>query len=60
MDTLAAVTLMMFEAGAMDFSTLASQVAKELLLPDNAEMAAALTGTLERLVTAGLIESTAS
>lgn len=57
LDTLTAVTLMMIETAVLDHSELMSGVAKELLIPTDAELSDALNGVLERLVTAGLIES---
>jgi len=57
MDTLTAVTLMMIEAAALDDCELVSRVATELLIPSHAELSDALNGVLERLATAGLIES---
>lgn len=56
-DTLTAVTLMMIETATLDHSELVSCVAQELLIPGQTELSDALNGVLERLVTAGLIES---
>lgn len=56
-DTLTAVTLMMIETAARDHSELVSCVAQELLIPGQTELSDALNGVLERLVSAGLIES---
>lgn len=57
MDTLTAVTLMMVEASPVDSSELVSRVAEELLIPGNQELSDVLNGILDRLATAGLIES---
>ena len=59
MDTLTAATLMMFESGPSDIPRLASQLADELSLPNNPELSTALTGIVERLVAAGLMEPAA-
>ena len=58
MDTLTAATLMVLEAGAVNFSDLASQIADELLLPNDGEMVAALNDKLNQLLAIGLIELT--
>lgn len=60
MDTLTAVTLMIVEASPVDLHELVSRVADELLVPGQTELSSALSGILERLVAAGLIESTLS
>ena len=57
MDTLTAVTLMMVDATPVQFPELVSRVADELRIPANDELSAAVNDVLERLVTAGLIES---
>jgi PqqD family protein of HPr-rel-A system len=57
MDTLTAVTLLTVEAGAIDSFELQARVAEELLLPNDLELSTAVSGVLDRLVTAGLIES---
>lgn len=60
MDTLTAVTLMMVEASPVHLPELASRVAEELLIPRDQELSTALSGVLERLVAAGLIETSIS
>jgi PqqD family protein of HPr-rel-A system len=57
LDTLTAVTLMTIEPAVIDYSELVSCIAQELLIPNKTELSDALNGVLERLVTAGLIES---
>ncbi|WP_114971795.1 HPr-rel-A system PqqD family peptide chaperone [Rhodoferax ferrireducens] len=57
MDTLTAVTLMMVEATSLSLSELVSWVAEEMLIPCDQELSHALSGILERLAAAGLIES---
>lgn len=57
MDTLTAVVLMTIEASSLDTSELMSRLAEELLIPHNQELLDTLNGILERLATAGLIES---
>lgn len=59
MDTLTAVTLMMFEDAPAHLEELASSVAEELLIPNNEALADTLNGVLEQLVTSGLVEFTA-
>lgn len=59
-ETLTAVTLMMIESGIVDFSSILDSVAVELLLPNSPELSTVLTGILEKLTTAGLIESVAT
>lgn len=60
MDTLTAAILMVLEAGAVNFSDLAAQIADELLLPNDAEMIAALNDKLNQLLAIGLIEPAVS
>lgn len=55
MDTLTAVTLMMFEDAPAHLEELASSVAQELLIPNNQALADALDGVLGQLVTSGLV-----
>lgn len=57
LDTLTAVTLMTIEPAAINHFELASCIAQELIIPNKAELSNALNDVLERLVTAGLIES---
>jgi PqqD family protein of HPr-rel-A system len=60
MDTLTAVTLMMFAQTSVQLPELVSQVAAELELPVNQALSDTLSGILERLAAAGLIESVVS
>ena len=60
MDTLTAVTLMMFAQTSVQLPELVSQLAAELELPVNQGLSDALSGILERLAAAGLIESAVS
>lgn len=57
MDTLTAVVLMTVEVSSVDTSELVSRLVTDLLIPNNQEFSDTLNGILERLVTAGLIES---
>lgn len=57
MDTLTAVVLMTVEVSSVDTSELMSRLVTDLLIPNNQEFSDTLNGILERLVTAGLIES---
>ena len=57
MDTLTAVTLMVMDAQQIELPTVLVRVAEELQLVDSPELLTALTGILEKLVAAGLIES---
>jgi len=60
MDTLTAVTLMTLGRTSVQLPELVSQIAEELELPVNPELSNALSGILERLAAAGLIESAVS
>ncbi|MDO8263481.1 MAG: HPr-rel-A system PqqD family peptide chaperone [Gallionella sp.] len=60
MDTLTAVTLMMVVSTPVYLPELVSRVAEELLIPVDQDMSAALSGVLERLVAAGLIQTAIS
>ena len=60
MDTLTAVTLMMLEASPVHLPELVSRVAEELLIPCDQELSTALSGALQGLVAAGLIETAIS
>lgn len=57
MDTMTAVVLMTVEASSVDTSELMLRLADDLLIPHNRELLDTLNGILERLATAGLIES---
>ncbi len=59
MDTLTAVTLMVIEATPMPLADLVSQIAQELQLPNERELDLVLSGIVQRLASAGLIESAA-
>ena len=60
MDTLTAATLMMCGTHSVQLPELVSQLAAELALPVNQALSDALSGILERLAAAGLIESVVS
>ena len=57
MDTLTGLVLMTVEASSVDTSELMLRLADDLLIPHNQELLDTLNGILERLATAGLIES---
>jgi hypothetical protein len=57
MDPLTAATLIMIEAAPVDLSVLAWRVAEELSIPCDQGLNSALTAVVERLSSAGLIES---
>ena len=58
MDTLSAVTLLFLENSPADAQELATQVAKELRIPESSEYLNSLGDILGRLETSGLIETT--
>lgn len=58
MDTLTAVTLMMINGDPVNVPDLTLRLAKELAISSNQELFDVVNGILERLVIAGLIEST--
>ena len=58
MDTLTAVTLMMIDGGPVNVTDLILHLAEELAISSNQELFDVVNGILERLVIAGLIEST--
>ena len=60
MDTLTAVTLMMFGTHSVQLPELVSQLAAELELPVNQALSNAVRGILERLAAAGRIEPVVS
>lgn len=60
MDALTAATLMLIEASPVDLNGLASRLSEELLLPGNQALQDALGVVLERLASAGLIETAAT
>jgi len=60
MDTFTAVTLMTLGAMSVKLPELVSQISEELEVPVNPELSNLLSGILERLAAAGLIESSVS